>query len=407
MKINPYLKDTKVPTPKQTNIYFSIRLNGEVFKFYVDRKIMVKDWNQERGEARKSLSGQVEFNKELLADQNLIFKTYQKFKLVEEREPTVKELQNELRIAFGKTSQVKTAELIEYFKQLIEDTTKGIRKSNGKVYSQGTISTYNSTFKHLVAFNNKIQFKDIDLKFYKDFTEYLTKKEFKPNTIGKFFKVIKTVLNEAFEDGINTNQDFKKKGFKVIKEEVENIALTKEELDILKNYKLETEKEILIRDLFVIGCLTGQRISDWGSLFKGNPRDRIIEITQTKTGSKVAIPFTEEAIEIINKYPNLSKLPPDQVINETIKDICEKIDVFKQEITFNETIAGQSKEVTIPKYRLISSHTARRTFATIQHLKGTSTQHIMAITGHKTEKSFLTYIKSTSREMAEQFLKLQ
>jgi integrase len=53
------------------------------------------------------------------------------------------------------------------------------------------------------------------------------------------------------------------------------------------------------------------------------------------------------------------------------------------------------------KWELLSSHTARRSFATNEYLAGTPTITIMAITGHKTEKAFLKYIKLTPNEHAK------
>jgi len=50
---------------------------------------------------------------------------------------------------------------------------------------------------------------------------------------------------------------------------------------------------------------------------------------------------------------------------------------------------------------MISSQTARRSFATNEYLNGTPSITIMAVTGHKTEKAFLKYIKVTPKEHAE------
>lgn len=65
------------------------------------------------------------------------------------------------------------------------------------------------------------------------------------------------------------------------------------------------------------------------------------------------------------------------------------------------TKEGMRQQVTYKKWEMISSHTARRSFATNEYLAGTPTLTIMAITGHKTEKSFLRYIKLTSAEHAK------
>ena len=50
---------------------------------------------------------------------------------------------------------------------------------------------------------------------------------------------------------------------------------------------------------------------------------------------------------------------------------------------------------------MVRSHTAKRSFATNEYLNGTSTLTIMAVTGHKTEKAFLKYIKVSKKEEAE------
>jgi integrase len=50
---------------------------------------------------------------------------------------------------------------------------------------------------------------------------------------------------------------------------------------------------------------------------------------------------------------------------------------------------------------LVSSHTARRSFATNMYKSGFTSISIMTITGHKTEKAFLTYIRVTQEEHAK------
>ena len=57
------------------------------------------------------------------------------------------------------------------------------------------------------------------------------------------------------------------------------------------------------------------------------------------------------------------------------------------------------------KWRLISSHICRRSFAT-NHFNKMTNKQIMAVTGHKTEKSLLTYIGKTDSEHISDFLNL-
>ena len=62
---------------------------------------------------------------------------------------------------------------------------------------------------------------------------------------------------------------------------------------------------------------------------------------------------------------------------------------------------GKKEVVKIPKYKLITTHTMRRSFTTNQYLAGNPVVSIMAVTGHKTEKEFLKYIRITSAEHAK------
>ena len=102
--------------------------------------------------------------------------------------------------------------LFGFFEDLITQTEKGgrVQPNTGKPYSKATIQVYKNTLQRLKDFQSNrkrpIDFKTIDLDFYTDFTEYLSKRlKLSTNTIGKDVKTLKTVLNEATERGINTN----------------------------------------------------------------------------------------------------------------------------------------------------------------------------------------------------------
>jgi len=55
----------------------------------------------------------------------------------------------------------------------------------------------------------------------------------------------------------------------------------------------------------------------------------------------------------------------------------------------------------VHKWELVSSHTARRTFATNCYLDGIPTRTIMRITGHKKEDDFFRYIRMTPEDDAK------
>jgi hypothetical protein len=103
------------------------------------------------------------------------------------------------------------------------------------------------------------------MEFYNSFTSFLTvDQKLAVNTIGRMIRALKTLLNEATEYGYNTNMDFRKKKFKGASEEVDKIYLNLKELEILQNIDLSKKPSYeRVRDLFLIGCYTGLRFSDF------------------------------------------------------------------------------------------------------------------------------------------------
>ena len=128
---------------------------------------------------------------------------------------------------------------------------------------------------------------------------------------------------------------------------------------------------------------------------------RFINIHQKKTGGKLRIPVHYIVNEIVTKRNGLPHIISNVKLNVYIKDICElaKIDdpVFIQ--SYKNGLRVEEKKA---KYKLVTVHTARRSFATNMYKsKQLTVQEIMLFTGHKTEASFFRYIKVTKDEMAE------
>ena len=65
---------------------------------------------------------------------------------------------------------------------------------------------------------------------------------------------------------------------------------------------------------------------------------------------------------------------------------------------------GGKKMRLVDKCDLVKTHTARRSGATNIYLAGIPTIAIMKITGHKTEKEFMKYIKITEEQTAMELM---
>jgi integrase len=299
--------------------------------------------------------------------------------------------------------------LFSFIQDFIDKAPTRPTASTGKPVTLTRRKEYENTFSYLQAFANKkkrnIDFKTITLDFYQDFIEYLQKdKDFSQNYIGKKIKTLKTFLNAATDAGIATNPQYKSHRFKAITEETENIYLNENELkriadfDLSKNAKLDK-----VRDLFLVGCWTGQRFSDWNYIKKENIKNGFLLIKQDKTSHGVAIPLHPVVDKILKKYDYvLPTLISNQKFNDYLEEIVKDEKLKLAEIVEKTMTKGGKKETTkYEKWQLVKTHTARRSFATNLYLRGVPSITIMAVTGHKTEKSFLKYIKVTPTEHAQ------
>jgi integrase len=275
-----------------------------------------------------------------------------------------------------------------------------------------------NVLKNYEGFKGKvISLEDINMDFYEDFIKYLqtVKREIKKkivtvyakNTIGGHIKEIKVFMNYANDKEYTTNQGHKHRKFQTMEETPETIylndndLLTLYELDLSKNNKLDR-----VRDLFIIGCYTGLRFSDLSQLTpdKFIKDGEQLKIKTIKTGEMVIIPLHWTIKEILKKYNGETpRQISNQKMNEYLKELCN-IEHFRETVILNKTGGGLSYEQKKQKWELVTVHTARRSFATNMFLAEVPTISIMKITGHRTEKSFMKYIKVTQEQNADKLL---
>jgi integrase len=318
-------------------------------------------------------------------------------------------LREELNKAQGKGPDIYRMNLTEFIRTVIKDSSEGIRLThNGKKLSNTTVKGYLTTLNHIIHYQAEIGrslgFENIDLKFYKDFTNYMNKKNYSTNTLGKNIKNIKVFMKEAFKRGLTTNKFYEDEDFKVIEENTDQIYLKDEE--ILKLYDLDlkdNDRLNKVRDLFIIGCYTGLRYSDLGQIREehfvaDNTRLRIKTI---KTGEIVEIPLHWTIKEIHKKYNgNIPKSISNQKMNKYLKEICQLAGI-NEKVRIAKTKGGMRVDKTYQKWELCSLHTARRSASTNMYLAGVPSISIMKITGHRTEKAFLRYIKISQEDNAK------
>ena len=127
------------------------------------------------------------------------------------------------------------------------------------------------------------------------------------------------------------------------------------------------------------------------------------DLKQQKTGNHVVIPIRPELQAILDKYENRLPKAYEQKVNKFIKEVAREAGITEKiEVSYVEN--GEKKTHLVDKCDLVKTHTARRSGATNMYLAGIPTIAIMKITGHKTEKEFMKYIKITEEQIAMELM---
>lgn len=383
------------------------------FKYSTGKKIKPSDWNgakdkqRARARADKSHLHRINAYLDMIADtlDEIVANLEQKKKVI-----TPDMLRFEMDKALNKGPQdIQHENLLSFIKYHLDNNPPVLIKSKKiqKRLEPGSLRSKKQVLARLKEFqkkyHRKIDFESVDIDFYNAFTNYLTEgKKLSRNTVGRLVKDLKSYLRRADEMGIEVNQDFKKAAFLVEKEEVDNIYLNENELEKIYTCDLSERPGLArVRDLFIVGAYTGLRFSDFSQIKPVHIKSDFIQIHTQKTGQKVTVPIHPKVREILTKYDGkLPKAISNQKMNDALKNIGE-LAKLNEQVETKKTKAGKLVSTISNKYDLISTHTARRSFATNAYKSGIPSLHIMKITGHKTERAFMRYIVLDDFEAAE------
>jgi len=300
--------------------------------------------------------------------------------------------------------------LIEYIQRFIAEAKSGKRLtgSTKKKYTIGSCRVligFKQAFERFCNETGKqYDFDDINMDFYNDFVKFYYDRNCSGNYVGRLIKHLKTIMRASREEGLHTNLQTDSRAFKVIRMDVDSIYLTTNEIQKLYDMDLSMNKPYEIaRDVFLIGVYTAQRYSDYSKITKNNIRmygdAKVIELHQQKTGEKCIIPIRPECEAILKKYDYTLPRTYEQKLNEFIREIAKAAKI-NEIIQYEQNRGGLTVKKKAYKYQQIRSHTARRTGCTLMHLAGINTLDIMKISGHRTEREFLKYIRLGKEETA-------
>jgi integrase len=411
-----YLRD---PLAERTTIYAFASYYGHRVKISTDIKIPSKFWNS-RKELVKELMEFKEYkeiNSDLMRIKEVMKTVYENHR-AEGVILNPKQFRDEFRAS--KDSPIIDKK-INTFWDHFEDFVSAKRNQLSDVKDY-----HYSLRKHLTQVELKMKrpltfllIKDPKNEFIINWERYLKfealnakgEKGMSLNTVGKQNKNLKVFLNWSFDNG--HYERFTLKRFPTLMEEVDNIYMTEAELVKLMGLELEDVKERKVRDLFIMGCETGLRFSDFMRMNIDHINDGYLTFSPKKTSgysnNKIIIPVSERFSEVLKRNGNdIPKLGNETVtyFNQIIRTVCEKAE-FKKEVKYQREVSGKMTTEIRYRYQEVSSHTCRRTFCTLKFLKGMPAQAIMKFSGHRTERNFLKYLKLdaelTARKYGEYF----
>lgn len=385
-----------------TIIFLRYTHRGKTAYFTTKKRIPVDAWNHQMQQVKRSYKGfstlNIYLSKFRQKQEDIVNKA-----MFEGLDPTVDYVRTKYDSnTEGKQEKQESKKVLSY-----DEFVEAFIEESKRIKKKGTIRGYEDFIRLLNIYKKsrrlrKLDWENFTMDFYYDFMDfYIEERGANNNTFGKMVKTLKTFLNAATQQGYNTNLEFRDKRFKVYQEEVTHIYLNEEDIQTILNLDLSDNiKRQTIRDLFVIGCYTGLRFSDFKQINEKNISDNRLKIKTQKTGKYVVIPFHPIVKKIIDDYNGvIPKSYCNAVINKELKEIG-KLCGFFEDVIQVRTHGIKRKETIYKKWQLISTHCARRSFATNLFKQGFPAINIMKITGHKSEKTFMRYIKITEDEVA-------
>lgn len=308
--------------------------------------------------------------------------------------------------------------VLEYARVFLDKIEKGkIKTERGTSYSKGTVKSWKVWFNTFEDFSKRRgqspKFDGVTKLFQQEYLDFLKYKGYETaiteadlelrslSDIGKNIKNLKALCNRAFEEGLHNLTDYRK--FKSHKGEVKPVVLTEDELERLREIKLEGKLD-LHRDVFLCGCFTALRYSDYSRIKKEQIREsnggKTLRVYAQKTEQEIHLPISRKLDFILKKYDYTLPKTFDQKLNQDIKEICKRAGIDEL-VEIPKTTADGTIYETFPKYQLVATHTARRTAATLMYYKGVRLTDIAKITGHSSEENLKRYLILDDEKVAD------
>jgi len=319
-----------------------------------------------------------EINSDLSDYFSEIQKIFKEFELREEI-PSPTQLREAFNLAIKKTESEENfnqeEQLLSFWKIFNEFVSENSKRNN---WANGTLQKFNALKKHIERWKSNPTMDDFTEKGLSDFADTLLKQDLKNSTIDKQIGLLKWVLRWSASKNLTSDNAFIN----------------------FKPFEIPEDKKYLekVRDIFLFCCYTSLRYSDVCNLCHSNIKDSYIEIVTVKTNDRIVIEFNDKSKAIYYKYKDFhfegKKVFPvisNQKMNDYLKDLAE-LAGLNNPVHQTYYKGSERIETILPKYAVISTHDARRTFICNALSLGIPANVVMKWTGHSDYKAMKPYI---------------
>lgn len=283
--------------------------------------------------------------------------------------------------------------------QLILQFQRECGKMNN--WTDATYEKFQVMEKHLRDFNENLTLNGLDTKGLNDYVYFLQDKlDMRNSTIGKQLDFVKWFLKWALNKGFHTNKDYQTFKPKLKTTQKKIVFLTPAEIEKVRECRIPAGLSHLerVRDVFLFCCFTGLRYSDAYNLKRSDVKDGHIEVTTIKTADSLIIELNNQSKAILDKYKDMDfeedkALPvvSNQRMNDYLKELAE-LAGLDEPVRETHYKGNERIDEVNPKYKLVCTHTGRRTFICNALSLGIPVNVVMKWTGHSDYKSMKPYI---------------
>lgn len=383
-------------------IRMRVTLKGErPFDFPLGRKVDLDKWDADAERAIEGTIDAAEINRTIEEYKTQINEVFARFELLEKRVPTPQEVKYLFNDMIGKTALLDDSGNLDFW-SVFDVFTEQVGEKNQ--WTDSTFQKFRTLRHHLKSFAPTLSFSSLTEEKLQGLIAYYYKKDFRNTTISKQLSFLRWFLRWAAQKGYykgDLHETFKPKLKGISVDSKEIIYLSQDELKQLQDFHFQPMQEALerVRDVFLFQCFTGLRYSDVAKLKRSDVKKGIVHVVTKKTVDGLRIELNKHSQAILDKYKDCT-FPSDKVLpvisnekmNAHLKTLGQVVGL--DEPTRIVYFKGNKRyEEVYPKWYLLTTHVARRTFVVTALQLGIPVEVIMRWTGHSNFEAMKPYAK--------------